>query len=341
MKQNSISSNNNNVLSRNSRLFSVRTSLDAFQSREEKLFGNKSFLEIILGLIKKTQSDVLSNTAFNKKKEILNYSMIKIILKDLKKDLISISKEEKKKVRLHENLLNEKKRKMKEIIFNQNNSKSFLTDSCNGTEINSQKEEFVKENGDEEQRKELAQLKMLNFKMENEINKVDYLYRRLLYEKEYNKNLYNEDKIKLDIIYIMQKDNKMVNQILHNKLISRRKSFIRKANMKNNQDICINCIKDRIYQFKRDIKDLYQYYNNQIISEEEKSYIETIVEDMKNNNLDDDSLNEDSINNIEIDKEKIKDELDSIDKNNSNKDSSNDEETCPNSSEKYRIELNN
>ena len=341
MKQSSISSNINRVLSRNSHLFSVRTSLDVFQSREEKLFGNKSFLEIILGLIKKTQSDVLSNTSFNKKKEILNYSKIKTILKDLKKDLISISKEEKKKVLLHENLLNEKKRKMKEIIFNQNNSKSFLPDSCNETETNAQKEEFVNENGDMDQRKELAQLKMLNFKMENEINKIDYLHKRLLYEKEYIKNYYNEDKIRLDIIYIKQKDNKIVNQILHNKLMYRRKSFIRKANMKNNQDICINCIKDKIYQFKRDIKDLYQYYNNQIISEEEKSYIETIVEDIKKDNLDDDSLNEDSINNIEIDKEKIKDELDSIDKNNSNKDSSNDEETCPNSSEKYGIELNN
>jgi hypothetical protein len=106
MKQSSISSNINRVLSRNSHLFSVRTSLDVFQSREEKLFGNKSFLEIILGLIKKTQSDVLSNTSFNKKKEILNYSKIKTILKDLKKDLISINEEEKKKVLLHENLLN-------------------------------------------------------------------------------------------------------------------------------------------------------------------------------------------------------------------------------------------
>ena len=171
MKQSSISSNNNHSLSRNSRLFSVRTSLDVFQSREEKLFGNKSFLEIILGLIKKTQSDV-----------------------------ISISKEEKKKVLLHENLLNEKKRKMKEIIFNQNNSKSFLPDSCNETETNAQKEEFVNENGDMDQRKELAQLKMLNFKMENEINKIDYLHKRLLYEKEYIKNYYNEDKIRLDII---------------------------------------------------------------------------------------------------------------------------------------------
>ena len=42
-----------------------------------------------------------------------------------------------------------------------------------------------------------------------------------------------------------------------------------------------------------------------------------------------------------MDKKITKDDLDSIDKNSSNKDSSNNEETCPNSSEKYRIEINN
>ena len=341
MKQCSISSNNKQVLSRNCGLFRVRTKLDAFQSKEEKLFGNKSFLEIILGLIKKTQSDVLSNTAFNKKKGAFNYSVAKIILKDLKKDLISINEEEKKKVLLHENLLNEKKKKIKEIIFNQNNSKCCMLDSCNGTEINLKTEQFVNGSGDVDPRKELVQLKILNFKLENEINKVDFLSKRLFFEKEYNKNYYIENKIKLDRIYIKQNDNKIVNQILHNKLITRRKIFIRKANMKNNQDFCINGIKDRIYQFKKDIRDLYQYYNNQIISEEEKSYIETIVEDMKKDDMDEDSLNEDSINNIEMDKKITKDDLDSIDKNSSNKDSSNNEETCPNSSEKYPIEINN
>ena len=341
MKQCSISSNNKQVLSRNCGLFRVRTKLDAFQSKEEKLFGNKSFLEIILGLIKKTQSDVLSNTAFHKKKGAFNYSMAKIILKEFKKDLISINEEEKKKVQLHENLLIEKKKKIKEIIFNQNNSKCCMLDSCNGTEINLKTEQFVNGSGDVDPRKELVQLKILNFKLENEINKVDFLSKRLFFEKEYNKNYYIENKIKLDRIYIKQNDNKIVNQILHNKLITRRKIFIRKANMKNNQDFCINGIKDRIYQFKKDIRDLYQYYNNQIISEEEKSYIETIVEDMKKDDMDEDSLNEDSINNIEMDKKITKDDLDSIDKNSSNKDSSNNEETCPNSSEKYRIEINN
>ena len=114
--------------------------------------------------------------------------------------------------------------------------------------------------------------------------------------------------------------------------MNRRKLFIQKANMKNNQDFCINCIKDRINKFKKDIKELYQYYNDKIISEEERSYIETIVEEMKNNKNDyDDEVKEDSIN-YEINKAIMKEEFDINDKNITNKDSSNNEETCPNSS---------
>ena len=106
MKQSSFSSKNKLKLSRNSRLFPIRATSGIFQSKEEKLFGNKSFLEIIVGLIKKTQSDVLSNTIFNKCKVNFSYSRVKTILKELKKDLIEINMEENKKAFLHENLLN-------------------------------------------------------------------------------------------------------------------------------------------------------------------------------------------------------------------------------------------
>lgn len=318
----------------NPRLISLRSNTYALKNKEEKLFGNKSFLEIILGLIKSTQNDVLSNKVFNKITGEFGIDKIKEILKELKQDLTSINEEERKRLNLNENVLNEKKRKMKEIIFNQNNSKSFLPDSCNETETNAQKEEFVNENGDMDQRKELAQLKMLNFKMENEINKVDNLYKLLLIEKNYVKRYIIINRFrKFDTIYIKQNDNKIVNQILHNKLITRRKLFIKKANMKNNQDLCINSIKDRINKFKKDLQDLYLYYNERIISEEEKSYIETIVEKMNNNCIDnDDEIDEDSIND-EINKEIMKEEFDLCDKNRLHKDSSNnEEETCPNSS---------
>ena len=170
--------------------------------------------------------------------------------------------------------------------------------------------------------------------MENEINKVDNLYKLLLIEKNYVKRYIIINRFrKFDTIYIKQNDNKIVNQILHNKLITRRKLFIKKANMKNNQDLCINSLKDRINKFKKDLQDLYLYYNERIISEEEKSYIETIVEKMNNNCIDnDDEIDEDSIND-EINKDIMKEELDLCDKNRSHKDSSNnEEETCPNSS---------
>ena len=101
-------------------LFSLKTSSYAFQNKEEKLFGNKSFLEIILGLIKSTQNDVLSNKVFNKITGEFGIDKIKEILKELKQDLTTINEEEKKKLNLNENVLNEKKRKMKEIIYNSN-----------------------------------------------------------------------------------------------------------------------------------------------------------------------------------------------------------------------------
>ena len=233
---------------------------------------------------------------------------------------------------LNEHILNEKKNKMKEFIYNSNDSKFFLSNSDNEINNNSNNEKFIEEVSGGDLSKELYQLKILNFKLENEINKVDNLNKRMIKEIEYTKKYCAINRfIKVATIYLKQKDNKAVDQLLHHKLITRRKLFIQKVNMKNNQDFCINCIKDRIKKFKKDIEELYKYYNEKIISEEEKSYIETIVEEMKKNNINKDEINEDS-NNYEINKILIEEELEINDKNITNKDSSNNEETCPNSS---------
>ena len=341
MKQRSTSSSNKHILSRNAKLFTVRTTSDAFQTKEEKLFENKSFIEIILGLIKKTQNDVLTKKIFYNIKYNFSFANVKNLLKDLKKDLIQINVEEKKKVNLNEKLLEEKKNKMKDIIFNSNNQKNTIINSSDENDIYSNNEKFMFEFNEAEPKKELYQLKMLNFKLENEIKRVDHLSKRMIFEKDYNKIYHLTNEFKLETIYIKQNDNELVNHILHNKLINRRKIFIRKVNMKNNQDIYINCIKDKIYQFKKDLNDIYQYYNDQILSEEEKSYMETVVEKKKyDNNIDNDHSDENSLNNnMEINKEQMKDESDSLDKNISNKDSSNNDDTCPNSSEKYQTEV--
>ena len=346
-----MASRNKKISSKNSRfntkLISIRAINDFFQTKEEKLFGNKSFLEIILGIIKRTQSDVLTNIKNNKSKITFSSSGIKQMLKSLKKDLVQINIEELKKVQLQENILEEKKKKIKEIIFNENSSKECFPNS--GEEnFESNKESVLYASTEDDPRKEIYQLKILNFKMLNEINKVDNLYKRFAFEKDYYKISHIPDECRITTIYINHNEKEMVNKILHNKLMTRRKIFIRKANMKNNQDICINFIKYKISKFKKDMHDIYQYYNEQILSEEEKSYLETIANDNKqndnidniDNNIDNNDDDEISINdnNIDINKGKNKDESDSIDKNSSNKDSTNNEETCCNSVEKYRID---
>ena len=67
-----MASRNKQIASKNSlfntKLLSIRSISDVFQTKEEKLFGNKSFLEIILGIIKRTQSDVLTNIKSNLQK---------------------------------------------------------------------------------------------------------------------------------------------------------------------------------------------------------------------------------------------------------------------------------
>ena len=338
----------NKKISFNTKLISIRAIYDFFQTKEEILFGNKSFLEIILGIIKRTQSDVLTNIKSKKTNVTFSSSGIKQMLKSLKKDLVQINIEELKKVQLQENILEEKKKKIKEIIFNENSSKKCFPNP-DEENLESNKESVLFESTEDDPRKEIYQLKILNFKMLNEINKVDNLYKRFAFEKDYYKISHIPDERRITTIYIKHNENEMVNKILHNKLMTRRKIFIRKANMKNNQDICINFIKYKISKFKKDMRDLYQYYNEQILSEEEKSYLETIANDNKqndnidniDNNIDNNDDDEISINdnNIDINKGKNKDESDSIDKNSSNKDSTNNEETCCNSVEKYRIDV--
>ena len=302
MNQRSLSTKTKHNSIINPRLLSIKTNSVSLQKKEEKLFANKSFLEIILGLIKSTQSDILSNKIFYKIKGEFNLFKIKEILKELEKDLTIINEEEKKKMNLNEHILNEKKNKMKEFIYNSNDSKFFLSNSDNEINNNSNNEKFIEEVSGGDLSKELYQLKILNFKLENEINKVDNLNKRMIKEIEYTKKYCAINRfIKVATIYLKQKDNKAVDQLLHHKLITKRKLFIQKVNMKNNQDFCINCIKDRIKKFKKDIEELYKYYNEKIISEEEKSYIETIVEEMKKNNINKDEINEDS-NNYEINK---------------------------------------
>ena len=123
----------NNLLAQKTKINNyeqLKLELNNFQSKEEKLFGNKSFLEIILGLIKNTQKGIIMNEKNKNNKEISNIkrilnvlnndnkeiSNIKRILNVLNNDLLQIKKEKEKEFNLNENIKKEKIKK----FFNTN-----------------------------------------------------------------------------------------------------------------------------------------------------------------------------------------------------------------------------
>ena len=302
--------------------------LNNYQSKEEKLFSQKSFLEIILGLVKDTQNNII----MNKGCKIINFSKIRQLLISLKKELLEINEEKIKTLVLVERI---KKEKINDFF----NSKNMNQNKTNifPINLNSHLDTLTTENVEIESIEEVSQLKALNFKVKYEIKKVKSLIKNMLLEIDYYKNFKNSKKHKLEIIYVNNNENKIISQILHTKLIDRRNFFIKSANMKNNQDGFVNFLMEKVDQYKSDLKALTHRKNKN--KDNSKFYIETINENTENDEF--------SINNtlefrnldynFNLDKKIIKDNNDSAEKNNSLKDSTGNEETNCNSSEKKDI----
>lgn len=364
MKDSLISHRAKKAFTRNSNLnckISDIKTLNITQTKEEKLFGNKSFLEIILGLIKRTEMDILGN--IKTKTNNSNYSSIKTILIHLKNDLSQIKKEKEKNVDLLKKIGKDKDKNIKDIIFNHQKSKENIIKNEKIQNF-SNADSLTLENDDEESNKEISQLKYLNFKIENEINKVDNLTKRMLFEKEYYKMSHVVDETRLETIYVKQRNSETINKLLHDKLMHRRKTFIKRASMKNNQDMHINFVISKIIQCRNSLRESNRnYYDSNIISEEEKSYIETIMESLQNNinnnnsnnneNDEEESSSSDNNNSLEFDNIGLNNNKDNLDinkniindfeknneKNTDRKDSSNNDDTCCNSNEKNQIEI--
>ena len=282
-KKNKIESNSKNPV------------INIYQSKAELLFGQKSFLEILLGLIKKTQVDYLTSissnsltqqTKPNKKslndKNINDIVNIKQILNDLKESLTEIKKEKEKKINLFEMTKQQKETNLKKIIFNTVISKRSVS---NFNYINSNYETLITENNENYYNKETPELKLLNFKVENEIKKVENLSKRKLFIIQYYKTPHLIHDHRTEIICENQRNNESMNQLLHQKLIQQREKFIEIVNMKSLQDMRINNMQSQAIGYKNAMKDIhksYRYVNTQeVITEENKSYLETVNEDEK------------------------------------------------------------
>ena len=281
--------------------------INIYQSKDEILFAQKSFLEILLGLIKKTQVDYLLNNKSKddkSKNNLSNTFKMKQILNELNKNLIEIKNEKEKKLELFQLQKQQKESSLKKMIFNTVYSKRSVS---NYNYINSNYETLITENNEYYFNKETPELKLLNFKVENEILKVENLSKRILYIIQYYKTPHLIHEHQNEIICESKKQNESMNQFLHQQLIQQREKFIEIVNMKSLQDMRINNIQSQTIGYKTAIKDYLKssrYVNTQEVIEEEenKTYLETINEDEKieenKKSKINDNLNESDNNNI-------------------------------------------
>ena len=304
MKLRSNIQNNNEIkLSRNIKIESKQLNpiINISQTKDEILFGQKSFLEIILGLIKKAQVEYLSND-YSKSSNTNNnnnkISLIKNILVDLIQSLKEIKVEKDKKIDLFQKQKEQREKDLKKLIFSTVLSKRSVS---NSNYINTNYETLITENNENDYNKETPQLKLLNFKVENEIIKVENLAKRQLFIIQYYKTPHLIHEHRTEIICDDKKSTESMNVLLHQKLISQREKFIETVNMKSLQDMRISSIQSQTMGYKNALKDIsksFKYVSTQeIITEENKSYMDTINEDEKDENVSNDDVNIDIKNN--------------------------------------------
>ena len=254
----------------------VTFSLNNYQNQEEKLIGYKLFLEKILALIKNSQKNLILKK--NLKNRIL--SSIKQVLIVLQNNLTLIKVNKDKTLKLLETINNQKRDNFFKL---KNSNKSLFHPFKNNLQKNF--DSLIKETIENESLAEISQLKNLNFEVENEIQKIENIKKRMILEiNYYNMSRNFQETKKVNYINKICNENEMINQLLHNKLIDKRNEFVNLANMRNKQEDEINITMDNINFYKFKLKTEHEG-KKKIIRLNKQFYIETIKEDTENDEI--------------------------------------------------------
>lgn len=231
--------------------------------RLQILFSHKSFLEVILGLIKNCQLEYISNdnnintnirNSIKKTKKIIYIKSRIKMLTTLKNTM---------------NLIQKEKQSELNYIKNENKTKK------NILELKSKKIIKTKEG--------INRYKTMNFKTENEIkminniikSKNDYIY------------LIKSYKCFLEIFseYIISNDNEEINDIYKSNILNGKNKLLKLLKEKSQKEKEINNLKKEIIELKA-LKEREEneteYIYSDVISEDPKEYIET---NTKENNI--------------------------------------------------------
>ena len=221
--------------------------------KEEILFSSETNKEVLLSLIKSGQLSLLSQinqkSSYSGKEKV---NIIKTFLKDLKNNLTYILKEKKSNAIYLENNINNTKKIIQNKIFNKNKDNNFN----NTTDDTNENEKYLETEAKEKnyEGNELSKLKFQNFKIENEIQKTNFLIVNinLLVSAIKAGTLFPEDYIKFSLINYKQNPEEIDN--FFNSKIKQEKDLLNKyidlqeqqKNYLEQYQIEINTIKKKI-----------------------------------------------------------------------------------------------
>ena len=225
---------------------------------------HKIFLEKILHIIKITQIEFLSQISAHKKNNKFSYKIIKNILQELKNELDSTFKDNIQNKTNIESTTNKNKSDLIKNIFGK-------VKKDNNLKIKNNKNQII----NYKYCVELPNLKLLNFKIENQLTYMDIKIKLL------SPNLFNnKDTFKYVYLFLDSKnDTTQAYNFLHDNLIYIREAFkliVKNKELQNNRllqmNAAVNILKEECHLIKKNFQN--EYINtSQIINEESKEYI--------------------------------------------------------------------
>ena len=225
---------------------------------------HKIFLEKILHIIKITQIEFLSQISAHKKNNKFSYKIIKNILQELKNELDSTFKDNIQNKTNIESTTNKNKSDLIKNIFGK-------VKKDNNLKIKNNKNQII----NYKYCVELPDLKLLNFKIENQLTYMDIKIKLL------SPNLFN-NKNTSKYVYLFldsKNDTTQAYNFLHDNLIYIREAFkliVKNKELQNSRllqmNTAVNILKEECRLIKKNFQN--EYVNtSQIINEESKEYI--------------------------------------------------------------------
>ena len=256
-----INSNNKNILLNPNMILENRSSKKII--REQNLFNHKTSLSVLFNLVKTFQVDYFSNQTKNKK-----IKDIKKVISSLQNNLSLMLTEKQKQFDYLKTKKENNKKKMQEILFNENNNKK--------VNIKMQKNDILNFHFLNEKK----ELNLINFQLDNDIRKTNDLIEQKYQIYFYTKSLPFYLDMNQEIFCNTNYESlEIISEILSNIKKSVKENFISVVKEKMKSELEINTLTFQINSVKENqINDKLNTDKKYIDSEE------IIYEDTKENN---------------------------------------------------------